>query len=1171
MFRLEKVEINGFKSFYDPAELLFPAALTAVVGPNGCGKSNICDAIIWVLGETRASHIRGGKMEDVIFQGSDRRRPLGMGEVSLTLSTDNGHPVAQEGRIKIHRRVYRSGESEFRLNDKRVRMKDIADILMDTGLGVRNYSVMEQGKIDMILSNKPQDRRKLIEEAAGITSYKTKRRAAEIKLEETQANLLRIDDTLAEMTRSLNSLKRQAAKARRHAEVAAQLSTAKRSLYAGRIVASKHETEASTADFEGAKIRESEAADALRGAETALGERRQQLSRATNAATTIRDEISRLNAETERVRTFLEESEKSLADLVQRIGTSRTQAGEIDVELAEQQRLLDEKTRELEAATEERNRLRERADAFEAARQEKADVVRTHETTIGTSRESLMRTIARISEARNHVHQLEIAVEKCEFYLSKLIDTSKKVAESRNTAREQADRWDDRVRQAGEELANFQAAARQAVEHRNALEQEHESVRDSLAQARDVISQTTYQIDSLRTLLTTLETQDEEVRRQVLELLPHAQSAAESIQAADGFETALDTILRDVTRAVVVEDSSRAIAAIRRLHETGAGRGAFVNLDFRPEHDEVAGGNVASYIVGSGAVPDAVRAAVPEAYIVDTIEEALAGARRKPHATFVTRSGDLVRGSLVIGGKKEEARGVFSIKRQLADLERTLSEEESRASGIAQQLIRLEEELRRADDDRILAQERVRQAENHLREMTSGRERAAAELERFEKDFEVTVEEQTLYEEEKNQLLERRNEAIEELRALEETERETQQRIHDTEEALKVARVEFEQATEIASAGRVDLETGVGRVHAIQREHENLSKIAHSLKSRHQSLAAEIGALEQKRDETSAAVEQARVDLERLTSRLGASGEERETLEMSVAELETAVQELEQRAVASRDDWTASREALHESERRLDRASSAIDNLREQIQLDLHVGIESLSEVAPPATDEERSALEEQVATLTEKIEKMGPVNVLAIEEYDEIEERERFLRTQRDDLVQSIESLRSTIRKINATSRELFREAFAIINKNFTEIFIALFGGGRAEMNLLDEDDLLESGIELVAQPPGKKTQSIALLSGGERALTALALLFAIFRYKPSPFCILDEVDAPLDEVNNERFVRLLREMSGDTQFVVITHSKRTMEAADVLYGVTMEEAGCSKLVSVSFAEVDA
>src|SRR2546430_232572 len=297
MLRREKLETHGFKSFDEPARLTFPAALTAVVGPNGCGKSNICDAIIWVLGENRAAHIRGETMEDVIFQGSARRRPLSMGEVTLTLAVsngDSGHPIADDGRITIHRRVFRTGESEFRLNGKRVRMKDISDILMDTGLGIRNYSVMEQGKIDLILSNKPQDRRRLIEEAAGITKYKTKRRAAELKLDETQANLLRIDDTLSEVTRNLHSLKRQASKARRHKELIDELSTAKRALYKGRIVAAEAEQRRAGAGVAAAQAGESELAAQLAGDEAALAENRTALAAAASRASQVREEIASL-------------------------------------------------------------------------------------------------------------------------------------------------------------------------------------------------------------------------------------------------------------------------------------------------------------------------------------------------------------------------------------------------------------------------------------------------------------------------------------------------------------------------------------------------------------------------------------------------------------------------------------------------------------------------------------------------------------------------------------------------------------------------------------------------------------------------------------------------------------------------------------------------------------
>ena len=1174
MFRLEQLDIHGFKSFYDPAKLTFPEAMTAVVGPNGCGKSNICDALIWVLGENRAAHIRGETMEDVIFQGSARRRALSMGEVTLTLGTSNGdsnHPMADDGKIVINRRVFRDGQSEFRLNGKRVRMKDISDILMDTGLGIRNYSVMEQGKIDLILSNKPQDRRKLIEEAAGITKYKTKRRAAELKLEETQQNLLRIDDTLSEVTRNLNSLKRQASKARRHKELADQLSTAKRSLYKARILTAQVEEEAANLGLNDAQARESELAAQLGTDEAELAETRTVHIDRSHRASKMREEMATLNGEVERLRSFLQQSETNLGDLVQRIENGRAQIATFETEAAEQQAALDEKTQQFEAARAERNRFREIADQVERDRQEKGDAVRQGEKSLAESRESLMRTIAKISEARNQVHQIEIAVEKCEFYLTKLTESARKAAESRDGALNQMYEWEQSVRDAEQNLLVTQQNLRDAIARRDELTARREATRQSLGAARDTISQTTYKADSLRALLVSLEAQDEDVRRAVMELIPNAVAAAEGVRAAQGFEAALDTLLRDISKAVVVDSSATANEAIRRLRERGAGRGAFITLDFTPRGEGSRRGDAAHSVLGEGPVADAIRHAIPEAYIVGSLSEAFDRAQERPNATFVTLEGDIVRGPLVIGGKTEGATpGVFSIKREIADLEALLGSEESRASGIAAELHTLEEELRTADDARIIADERARTAEQELRERKSQRERAGAELQRYEKDLAVASEEQTLYVEEKEQLLARKHAAITEVETLQARETELHEQIRSHEESLSDVRAAFEAATEVASKARVDVETAAGNVNAIQREHENLSRIVVSLGARATQLTQEIESLVRRQQETDVAVEQARAQLETSLGKLHDLSELRVALEAEVADLDGKVQELSSRAVTSRETWNTAKDALFEAERRVDRAQSAFALLREQISLDLHAGIDALADVEPPADDEARATLDADVAKLADQLEKIGPVNVLAIEEHQELETRESFLRTQRDDLVQSIESLRQTIRKINLTSRELFRDAFTAVNTSFTEIFTSLFGGGTARMQLLDEEDVLESGIELVAQPPGKKNQSIALLSGGERALTAIALLFAIFRYKPSPFCILDEVDAPLDEVNTERFVRLVRDFSRDTQFIVITHSRRTMEAADVLYGVTMEEAGCSRLVSVNFAEME-
>ena len=815
--------------------------------------------------------------------------------------------------------------------------------------------------------------------------------------------------------------------------------------------------------------------------------------------------------------------------------------------------------------------------------------MRQHEKSLADARESLMRTIAKISEARNQAHQIEVAVEKCEFYLSKLDDQARRAAENRAAAQTTMNDWNARVRDAEETLVAAQHHAREALALRDELNARRDAMRESLASARDTISQTTYKIDSLRTLLTSLESQDENVRRAVLELIPNAMSAAEGVSAAPGFEAALDTLLREVSKSVVVDDADTAIEAIRRLRERGAGRGGFITLDYAPASSGgqapspvrtgeapvphgTRRGNAAYSVVGQGPVADAVRHAIPEAYIVGNLREAIERAKERPSATFITLDGDIVRGPLVVGGRTEGATpGVFSLKRELSDLESHLGSVQSRVSGIAVELQALEDELHAADDSRIIAEERARSAEQELRERRSQREHAMAELERFEKDLAVASEEATLYAEEKEQLITRRNAALDELSRLQHLETTTHEQIRTHEQDLLTSRDAFEQVTDVASKARVDVETAAGNVNAIQREHENLSRIVVSLAARATQLHQDIELLAGKQEETENGIGTARAELDETQTKLNEVAELRVALEAEVAELSARVESLEARAIASRESWNAAKDTLFESERRADRASSAFDLLREQIALDLHAGIDALADVEPPTDEESRNALEQEVNKLTDSIEKIGPVNVLAIDEHTELEQRESFLRTQRDDLVQGIESLRQTIRKINLTSRELFRDAFNAVNEYFTEIFMSLFAGGTARMQLLDEEDVLESGIELVAQPPGKKNQSIALLSGGERALTAIALLFAIFRYKPSPFCILDEVDAPLDEVNTERFVRLVRDMSRDTQFIVITHSRRTMEAADVLYGVTMEEAGCSRLVSVNFAEVEA
>ncbi|MGZ7081376.1 MAG: hypothetical protein ACXVJT_18340, partial [Thermoanaerobaculia bacterium] len=530
-------------------------------------------------------------------------------------------------------------------------------------------------------------------------------------------------------------------------------------------------------------------------------------------------------------------------------------------------------------------------------------------------------------------------------------------AENRDGARATVQDWDRRVSEAEEVLVNAQHASRDAVQLRDTLAERRDTMRESLASARDRVSQTTYRIDSLRTLLTSLESQEEDVRRVVLDLIPDATSAAEAVRAAEGYEAALDTLLREVSKAAVVANAETAVEAIARLRERGAGRGAFVALDYltRAQSEQPSGepalhgtrrGDAAYSVVGDGEIADAVRAAIPEAYIVGDLRQAVERAKERPSATFVTLDGDVVRGPLIAGGKTEGATpGVFSLKRQLSDLETLLGSEEVRASGISAELQTIERDLHAADDARILAEEHARTAEQELRDLRSQRSRAGSELDRFEKDLAVASEEQTLYADEKNDLIRRRDTAVNDLHTLEEQEQATQASIHSNEEQLAAARTAFEEITEVAAKARVDVESASGNVNAIQREHENLARVVISIGSRITQLRSEIENLSHKQQETEGALAEARQQLETSVARLNELTGLRTSIEEEVESLHARVQELATGAVTAREEWNAAKNALFEAERRRDRARSGFDLLREQLALDLHAGIDALADV----------------------------------------------------------------------------------------------------------------------------------------------------------------------------------------------------------------------------------
>jgi chromosome segregation protein len=1159
MLRLDRLEISGFKSFYEKADLSFPGALTAIVGPNGCGKSNICDAVSWVLGEQSAKVLRGETMDDVVFNGSGKRRPLGMAEVTLTLQAGPEEFPETDGRVSIGRRVYRDGDGEYLMNGRKVRLRDVQDVLFGTGLGVRAYSIIEQGKIEQVLSSKPQERRKLIEEAAGITKYKVKKRAAELKLEETRVNLTRVADIIAEVERTCTSLKRQAAKAERYKERTAELRE-RRQILARRLfdrLSAEHGAE--SAALASLRDAETRVAASLAAAEAAEAEARRRAIDGRLRRDAAREALAAVTSTVEREDASIEAARRAEFEIASRREALRRDTAQLEDEAA---RRGTESLR-LEALVTERRAQAERAraakDAAVFAKQETEGRLTALEKSLDEARADLVARAGERVEARNERHEIDLALERVASSRGRIEEMRSRVTASlASLAGELARGREESDRLAAENTARRESAqendrrAAEVAAEVAALEHRRGDLREELAALE-------HRAAALEEIRAGRE-RDAEAARAALAQAGHAVSGflAEALRPRAGWEEVLDRLAAEELSALVVDDESRAAAG--RLREAGiagtvAGNrwtGASPTADW------------ASALENWNELPPAIAASLPRVTFVETANDAAAGAAARPHELFAARTGEIVRGALwrVPGGACAK-EGALTLRRDVDDARQ-------RHAGVQEQLVGCEESLSRA---RALRAEREAEAATLAQAWREAESASAAhaarQAERQQEEHRKSQELSTLEQEDAMlaadgaSLAGRRSEVLAREAVMELSETQARELADALSTRIAECRPQAAAAAEAEAARRVELEGARERLSAAERERETVAaqnelatrkrvesaREAQELGSRQETARHEAEQARLRRDESLRAREAAAREFESLSS-------ESETLASSAAATEEVVRQV-------RESHDEARQRRFDAEIRHSRLEADLGHAVADATHEFGVPPAQLPPV-PEASEEESRRLEEEARELSEQIERMGPVNVLAFEEHREQSERLTFLTTQRQDLEGSIASLLETIRKINSTSSERFAEAFAAINAHFSELFQRLFGGGAAEMRLLDENDLLDSGIEITAQPPGKRNQSILLLSGGEKAMTAIALLMGIFRYKPSPFCILDEVDAPLDEANIDRFTRLVREMSEDTQFIAITHNKRTMETADALYGVTMEEPGCSKIVSV-------
>ena len=1185
MLKLEKMQLAGFKSFSDRTELQFPDGITAVVGPNGCGKSNIGDAINWVLGEQSAKMLRGSSMQDVIFNGSEARKPVGLAEVSLHLRGVNGD--ASRGPVVVTRRLFRDGESEYLLNGERSRLKDIQDLLREARVGAKTYATIEQGRIDQILNAKPKDRRLIIEEAAGVSGFKHKRRLAELKLEATQANLLRVQDVIGEVQRQINVLKRQAARARRYARLREELRGKERVRFAA--LAAGLDGRLSRLAGEEGEARDAEAAAAAslasREAEIAaerlaLEEEDRRVREAAAALAALQAAIERKEERLRVCRERVAEAGEATARLAAEAASLEARGVVLEREVAEREAVVSAGAGALQLAEERLAEAQRALDASNAG----CDAARGEAE---GARRALLHAVHELAERRNRVRSLEEDRERNARSEARLLEDRttaqgdvQRLADEGEILRRDAEDCRARCTTLTAELAGFEDALRRGREADAQASAKAAEAREREREARgrretleDVATRFASASDGVRILLTAR---------------PGRGVLADFVTASPAVEGVADLYLEALLPSVVLDDDGEAARAVDLLRAEGAGRtsmlcrqqpaGAPAIGSVKNGHtpfpeagltDPRVRGRLRDHLQLDPLASDLMAGRIGDAILVDGLPAALDLHREFPGTDYLTPEGDVLyaSGVLVSGGRKPTDAGLLAHTRKLhaarADLDAAAAAAALRG-GEAQEARRAMEqaELQLAAGRGALEQARHRAVELDLRA-----EQAQDERTRTDRRARVL-------EDELGALAEQRARLAEEETAARGLAAEAEARhgaaeidVADAAARLEMAEAGVRERAESAAGLRAELAAHGERQESAVRERDRLREAAAELAARLAADRREEAAARARGEEAQGQIRETEALLvtdlaqrEQSRSALSADEEALETRRRAQAERERSLRDL-------RDGHERAREAVRTLELSRIEVEGERRHLDALCQQELAMDAAQAAAEALAAGPLPEEDLEAAIADLKTKIEEIGPVNMMAIDEFGELEERHRFLTAQRDDLQQAMESLRETIRRINRSSRERFVEAFEAIRVSYQEIFKTLFNGGRADLKLEEGEDVLECGIEILAQPPGKRLSNVSLMSGGEKAMSAIALLFAIFRFQPSPFCLLDEVDAALDDINVGRFTRMLREYAGSTQFVLITHNKRSMESANVLYGVTMEEPGVSKLVSLQLS----
>ncbi|HTM10358.1 MAG TPA: chromosome segregation protein SMC [Verrucomicrobiae bacterium] len=1182
--RLKRLEMHGFKSFAQRTVVEFPRGVTAIVGPNGCGKSNVVDALRWVMGEQSARHLRGHQMEDVIFNGSDSLAQTGMAEVSLVLENEDGRgPVEYSGfsEIMITRRLFRSGESEYQINKVASRLKDIIELFLGTGVGSKAYSIVEQGRVDELVNAKPEERRVIIEEAAGTSKYKGRKQIAERKLERTQQNLLRVSDIVREIERQIRSMELQAKKAERYRAIKQDLRQKELAWANGQRRALETEIAAHEA--------------ALKEAEDSLIEITASLNAKESEAESVRLSLMESDRAISQAQETVYQRKVAIQGDEQKIEFLKKERAGLDEDEARASAQVAEAGRKLTALTSEIEELKKAREHFvqlslfeEALLKDKESElenlkqrIRAVETSVEEDKSALIELANRAAHARNELAGEEKERAEIENDLTRSRSDDAAAATALDTWREKLRERQATGASTAERASDVAEKNRTLTESIRSWSAARDEQQNRIELLRGKVQETSSRLASLQTLQRNYEGYQQGVRSIMLRRQNESTSngiyglVAEVIEAPEAYEKALTAVLGDRLQYVIVKSHEEGLEAIDYLKRESVGRGSFIPREVsRREKKALPLGQpeVVAPMMEVVSVKDDYKAIaeylLANVVMVRDLKSGLTLWNRNGFTcTLVTPEGEVIDPSgVVTGGSLDGLEGsLLAQRRQIKELEAFITEfqeelrkEEISAGELKSRIAAAEanrsqlvEEGHRLEIDRVRLDHELLEAEQKVRHLEETRQAIAEEAKHFVERLQSIGE-----------TIASRSGDIERW-TVERSERETT--LAENQRSLAELEINFERLDAEATASRIRGATLSEKKDHTHIDLENRLKVHDELSRQLEGAEAEISAVKQKRDEIGAQLAAAESSVEEGKKALGTleTDLERERLKYreisrGLIELEESVKEL--RPVGQRRQEEKNQLLITLSEERLN-LQHLFDGIREKYDCDLR-------EMTPDdAATELSDDLKIDIDELKARLDRMGEVNLAAIGEFEELTSRFQFLSQQKQDLEKSIADLQQTISKLNRVCRLRFKESFEEINQKFEEIFPRLFRGGRAKLVLTDENDYLETGIEIVVQPPGKKLQSITLLSGGEKALTAVSLLFAIFLTKPSPFCFLDEVDAPLDDANLDRFNEMIKEMSSFSQFTVITHNKRTMQAAEVLYGITMEEPGVSKVVSVNMS----